>query len=238
MKEQFFLSEFRRECKAVRMFAPVRLIKLHTMPGHVHAAQELVQANTVPLGLRVSQNASCVEQGNKTMDVRVLCEQRPIEPASFVILAIGIVVPTLCSPHFVTHEKHGHTNRKHRYSQEVFYLPVSEFFHTGIIGWTFNTAVPTSIVTRPVAVVFAICFIVLAVVRDEVVEGETVMARHKINALLSLAFFMTVNCRAAKQSVGKVSDRMVFPAKKTANIISKPPIPLSPAISNKAANFT
>src|SRR4030095_12806153 len=102
--------------------------------------------------------------------------------------------------------------RKHRCGQKVFYLPVPEFLHSWIISQALNTAVPTSIVVRPVAVVFAICFIVLAVVRDEVVEGETVMARHKINALLSLAFFMTVNCRAAKQSVGKVSDRMGFPA--------------------------
>src|SRR5512132_2667527 len=237
MKEQFFLSEFRRECKAVRMFAPVRLIKFHTMPGQVHAAQKLVQANTMPLGLRVSQNASCVEQGNKTMDVRVLCEQRPIEPAGFVILAIGVVVSTLRSPHFVTHEKHRHTNRKHRYGQKVFYLSVSEFLHAGIIGWTFNTAVPTSIVVRPVAVVFAICFVVFVIIRDEVVEGEPVMACYKIDALLSLTFFMTVNPRAAKQPVSKVSNRMLFPAKKTPDIISKPPIPLPPAISNKAANF-
>src|SRR5512132_1991090 len=122
MKEQFFLSEFRRECKAVRMFAPVRLIKFHTMPGQVHAAQKLVQANTMPLGLRVSQNASCVEQGNKTMDVRVLCEQRPIEPAGFVILAIGVVVSTLRSPHFVTHEKHGHTRPKASLRSESFLL--------------------------------------------------------------------------------------------------------------------
>src|SRR4030095_8995148 len=219
MKEQFFLSEFRRECKAVRMFAPVRLIKFHTMPGQVHTAQQLVQANTVPLGLRVSQNASCVEQGNKTMDVRVLCEQRPIEPAGFVILAIGVVISTLCSPHFVTHEKHGHTNRKHRYSQEVFYLPVSEFFHTQIIGWPFNTAVPTSIVVRPVAVVFAICFVVLVIITDKVVEGEAVMARCEINALLGLAFLMTVKGRAAGQPVGKVSNRMLFPADKTPNIL-------------------
>ena len=94
----------------------------------------------------------------------MLCEKRPVEPAGFVILAIGIVVPTLCSPHFVTHEKHGHTNRKHRYGQKVLYLPVSEFLHAGIIGWTFNTAVPASIVVRPVAVVFAICFVVLAII--------------------------------------------------------------------------
>jgi hypothetical protein len=57
------------------------------------------------------------------MDVGMLCEQRPVKPVRFVILAIGIVVPTLCSPHFIAHEKHGHTNRKHRYGQKILHLP-------------------------------------------------------------------------------------------------------------------
>src|SRR5437763_2730039 len=98
------------------------------------------------------------------MDVSMLCKQRPIEPAGFVVLAIGVVVPKLCSPHFVTHEKHGHTDRKHRYGQKVLNLPVSELLDGRIIRWTFNTAVPVSVVVRPVAVVFAICFVVLTII--------------------------------------------------------------------------
>ena len=141
----------------------------------------------------------------------------------------------MCSPRFVAHEKHGHTDREHRYGQKVLHLPIPEFLYAGIIGGTFDTAVPTSIVVRPVAVVFAICFVVLGVIRDEVVKSETVMARYKINALLSLAFFMTVNCRATKQPVSKVLDRILFAAKKTPNIVSKPSVPLLPTISNEAA---
>ena len=171
------------------------------------------------------------------MDVGMFCEKRPVEPTGFIILRIRVVVSRLCSPHFVTHEKHGHTNRKHRYSQKVFYLSVSEFLHTWIIGWTFNTAVPTSIVVRSVPVVFAICFVVFVIVRDEVVESEPVMACYKINALFSLTLFMTVNCRAAKQSVRKVSDRIVFSAKEASDIVSKSTIPLLPTISDKAANL-
>src|SRR6478736_7742858 len=61
------------------------------------------------------------------------------------------------------------------------------------------------------------------------------MTSDEINALLSLAFFMTVNCRATKQPVSKVSDRILFAAKKTPNIVSKPPVPLPPTISDEAA---
>src|SRR4030095_4847388 len=102
---------------------------------------------------------------------------------------------------------------------------------------TFNTAVPTSIVVPPVAVIFAVCFVVFGVIRDEIIEGEAVMARYKINALLCLAFLTTVNRRAAKQPVSKVSNRMLFPAKKTPDVISKSPVPLLPTISDETANF-
>src|SRR4029450_1351209 len=155
-------------------------------------------------------------------NVGMLCKKRPIEPARFIILAIGIVIPTLCPPHFVTHEKHGHTNRKHRYRQKVLHLPISNLLHSGIIGKTFNTAVPTSIVIRPVAIVFAICFVVFAIIRDQVVERETVVTRHEVDALLGLAFLVTVNLGAAKQAVRKASDRTIFPTKKTPNIIWEP----------------
>ncbi|HJY21182.1 MAG TPA: hypothetical protein VJ278_08320, partial [Chthoniobacterales bacterium] len=114
-------------------------------------------------------------------------------------------------------------------------MPIPEFLYAGIIGGTFHTAVPASVVVRPVAVVFAICFVVLAIIRDEVVKSEAVMASYEINALLSLAFFMAVNCRATKQPVSKVLDRILFAAKKTPNIVSKPPVPLPPTISDEAA---
>src|SRR4029450_4649479 len=237
MKVQFFLSEFRRERNAVRMFAPVRLIKSDAVPDQVHAPEELVQGNAVLLGFWVSQNTSRIKQRDEPMDVSMLCEQRPIEPAGFVILAIGVVVPKLGSPHFVTHEEHVHTDRKHRYGQKIFDLPVSELLHTWIIGQTFNSAVPTSIVVRPVAVIFTVCFVALGVIRDEIIEGEAVMARYKINALLGLAFLMTVNGRAAGQPVGKVSNRMLFPAEKTPDIISKSPVPLLPTISDETADL-
>src|SRR4030095_2961093 len=185
----------------------------------------------------VPQNTSRIEQRDETMDVSMLCEQHPIEPAGFGVLAIRVVVPKLCSPHFVTHEKHGHTDRKHRYGQKIFYLPVSELLHTGIIGRTFNTAVQSLIVVRPVAVIFAVCFVVLGVIRDEVVQREAVMARYKINALLGLAFLMTINRRAASQPVSKVSNRVLFPAKKTPDIISKSPVPLLPTVSDETADL-
>src|SRR5689334_22778692 len=102
------------------------------------------------------------------MDICMLREERPVEPAGFVILTIGIIVPTLCAPHFVTHEQHGHTHSEQRDGQKVLHLPVSELLHCGIIGGTFNAAVPAAVVVGAVTVVFAVGFVMLVVIRDEV----------------------------------------------------------------------
>ena len=121
--------------------------------------------------------------------------------------------------------------------KKFFTCRFRELLHTGIISGTFNTAVPASVVVGTVAVVFAVRFVVLVIVRDEVVEGEAVVTRHEIDALLSLAFLMTVNCRATEQAVGKASHRILFAAKKAPNIVSKPPVPLLPTVADEAADL-
>src|SRR5215831_12653104 len=61
------------------------------------------------------------------------------------------------------------------------------------------------------------------------------MARHKVYTLLSLAFFMTVNCRATNQTVGKPSNRSFFATKKAPHVIPEVSVPFLPTVSDKAA---
>src|SRR5262249_24835332 len=116
-------------------------------------------------------------------------------------------------------------------------LPVSELLHHRIIGGTFNAAVPAAVVIRAVTVVFAVCFVVLLIVRDEIVQCEAVMTGHKVHTLLDLAFFMPVNCRATEQAVSEASDRSLFPTKKAPDIVSEPSVPLPPTVPDEAADF-
>src|SRR4029077_2815945 len=132
---------------------------------------------------------------------------------------------------------HGHTRRVHRDGQKVLHLPVSELLHSGIIAGTFNAAVPASVVVRAVTVVFAVCFVVLLVIRDEVVQCEAVMTRHIVNTLLNLAFFMTVNCGATEQAVSKPSHRSLFPTKKAPHVVSEPSVPLLPTVPDEVADL-
>src|SRR6476660_3641261 len=141
----------------------------------------------------------------------------------------------LCSSRFVAHQEHRHAHRKHRHGQKVLHLSVSELFHFGIISRTFNSAVPTPVIVRTIPVIFAVGFIMLLIIANEIVQREPVMTRYKIHTLLGLAAFMTINCRTPSQTVGKMSDGTVFTAKKTPDIVSKPPVPLLPTISYETA---
>ena len=128
-------------------------------------------------------------------------DQRPVEPARFVVLAVGIVVAALGAPRFVPHDNHGYTQRQQRGGEEVLHLPVSQFLDRGIFGRAFEPAVPAPVVVRTVTVVFAIRLVVLRVVRDKIVQSKAVVTGYEVDALLRLACLMSVNLGTAKHPV-------------------------------------
>src|SRR4029077_1669460 len=93
------------------------------------------------------------------------------------------------------------------------------------------------IVLNAIAVIFTVRLVVLVVIGDEIVECEAVVAGHKVHTCLGFAFFVAVNLRAAEQTVGKRPNCVVVTAKKAADIIAEPPIPLSPVVANEATDL-
>ncbi len=69
-------------------------------------------------------------------------EESPIEPTDFIILAIGVVVPSLSAPHFIPHEKHGGPRGEQGDRQKVLHLPVSKPFDIRVIRRPLDAAVP------------------------------------------------------------------------------------------------
>src|SRR5574340_1228564 len=112
------------------------------------------------------------QQLHEPEDVGVLGQQLPVEPTRIIVLAVGVIVAALSSPHLVTHNEHGNTHGKHGGGKQVLYLTVAQPLDYEIVRWTFHAAIPTSVVIAAVAVVFAIFFVVLAIVGNDVVEGE------------------------------------------------------------------
>src|SRR5579863_9217208 len=102
--------------------------------------------------------------------------ERPIEPARFVVLAIGVVVAGLRTADLIAHSNHRYAEREHGKRQEIPDLPVSQFLYAGIVRSTLDTAVPASIVIGAITIALAIGLIVFLVIRDEVVERQAVVA--------------------------------------------------------------
>ena len=101
------------------------------------------------------------------MHVRVLLEQRPVDPTGFVVLAIGVVVAALCVTDFVAHQDHRHAQREQGNREEVFYLAIAELLHSRIVARAFDSAIPAPVVVRAVAVFLAVRIVVLVVIRAQ-----------------------------------------------------------------------
>src|SRR5215475_8641572 len=118
------------------------------------------------------------------MYISVLRYQRPIKPTGLIVLAIGVVVATLCAPDLVTHRNHRQAQREHGHGQKVLYLPVAYLFYLPVIAWAFYAPVPASVVVDAVMVGLAVQLIVLLVVRDKIVKREAVVTCHEVHALI------------------------------------------------------
>src|ERR1017187_8404481 len=136
----------------------------------------------------------------------MFAQQVPVEPTGVVVLAVGVVVAELATPHLIAHDKHGHTTGQHQRCEKVLHLPVAKPLNYGIVRRTFHAAVPASVLPTSVPVVLTVLFVVLVVIRDDIVERKSVLARNEVDALFEFAFLPAINARAAQQTIGSVSD--------------------------------
>src|SRR5579871_3056423 len=167
----------------------------------------------------------------------MLCSQRPVKPTRFVILAVGVIVAVLRSPHLISHQEHRESKRNHRRGQEILHQAIAQLLDRRIIRWAFDPQIVAPVVVRPVAIILAIRFVVFRVVRDEIVEGKTVVTCDEINAFLSLSPLMSVDLRAAEEPVSEGTDETAIPTKKTAHVVAKPPVPFPPLLAGEATHL-
>src|SRR5262252_6766803 len=237
MDAQLFSSEFGAERQAVRTRPPVRLVEGDAVPGFLRLPQQAVETHGLALYLHAAQHPTGVEQGDEAVDVGVLLYQGPVKPTGLVVLAVGVVVAVLGTPHFIAHEYHGHPQRQQSDRQEVLHLPIAQLLDRWILRRAFHTTVPAPIIVGTVTVVFTVRLVVLVVVGDQVVQGEAIVTRHEVDTLFGLAFLVPVYLGAAKQAVGKTSHRPLVATEKAADIVAEPTVPLLPTVPNKAAHL-
>ena len=82
------------------------------MPLERLSSQKFVQGHVEPLDRQVAIHAQRDELSNEAVKIRVLFDQRPIEPGNLIVLAEGIVVSALGAPHFVSHQQHRRARRE------------------------------------------------------------------------------------------------------------------------------
>ena len=86
----------------------------------------------------------------------------------------------------LTHQDHGGALRDHEGQHHVAHLALPQSIHAFIASLALLPTIPAEIVIGPVAVLFPIGVIVLKVVCHQVIQCETVMGNHKIDALVRL----------------------------------------------------
>ena len=148
-------------------------------------------------------------------------QQVPVEPARIIVLAVGVIVAALTAPHLITHNKHGHTHRTTCGCEEVLHLPVAKALNCGIVRRTFEAAVPASVVVTSIAVVFAILFVVLVVIGDDVVQGKTVVTCNEIDAFLELRALSGRKCSGCQADGQPCAPTESFAPRKKSRISSR-----------------
>lgn len=112
--------------------------------------------------------------------LRVVRHVVPVEPRNLVVLAVGVVVPSLRPSYLVPCDEHRRSLRNHQRREEILYLPLARLVYLRVDDGALEPVVVAEVVVVPVAVVLAVLLVVLVVVRHEVVEREAVVRRDEI----------------------------------------------------------
>ena len=88
-----------------------------------------------------------------------------------------------------------------------------------------------------VAVVLAVGLVVLAVVGDQIVEREAVVAGDEVDAVLRLALLVAVDVGAAEQPRGHARHRAVVALQKAPHVVAEPAVPFLPGVADEAADL-
>ena len=114
---------------------------------------------------------------------------------------------------------------------------VPQALYGRITGRAFDAAIPASIVVLSVAIAFAIAVIVFMVIRDQIVESEAVVARHEVHTLFCLTFLVSIDPRAAQDTIGNRCSGIFRASQEIANVVAETAIPFPPTVSDKTADL-
>src|SRR5207248_6024866 len=104
--------------------------------------------------------------------VLVVAGAIPVHPGDLVVLAIAVVVATLCPAELIAVQQHRHALCEEKGREEVALLLFAERDDPGIVRLALGAAVPRPVVALAVVVLLSVGVVVLFVVADEVMPRD------------------------------------------------------------------
>src|ERR1700691_1898163 len=112
-------------------------------------------------------------------------ELTPIQPANFVVLVVGIVVAKLRVQELVAGAKHRRTVGQEEQAAEILHLLPAQCVNCrGDSFLPFLPTIPTVVRVSTVLIIISVLPIVLTIIRDQIVERETVVGSYVIHTLI------------------------------------------------------
>src|SRR5206468_2445765 len=135
----------------IRHFVPV-----WSQPGNVFdrgTSNRAALKKTAPVETRMS-SADCDQALHILDQVAIILLEPPVNPAQLVVLAIRVVVATLCSAELIACQEHRNTLREEQAGQQITRLAGAQLNYRWIADRTLGAAIPAPIVGLAVAVIF------------------------------------------------------------------------------------
>src|SRR5690348_8346668 len=99
--------------------------------------------------MRASQPDQQLEEPEQ---VSIAVEQAPVHPADLIVLAVGVVIPTLGPPELVAGQDHGSAGGEQENRREVPHLPSAQPSNLLGVSRPLAAAVPAQVVVAAVGV--------------------------------------------------------------------------------------
>ena len=112
------------------------------------------------------------------------------------------------------------------------------FQYLRIGGFALGAGIPAPVAVAAVAVVFAVAEIVFGIITDQIMQGKTVMCRHKVNAGRNVAVFMVEDIAGTTETAGQIGNLVGVAFPETAYRVAVFIIPLIPPGRERANLIT
>src|SRR5690606_13234704 len=139
------------------------------------------------------------------------------------------VVALLGATELVASGDHRRALREQQRGEQVALLALAQLHDRGIVRRPFVAMVPGQVVRMAVAIAFGVGLVVLVVVADEVVQGETVVRGDEVDARPGLAAALVEEVRRTRHPARERARRAVVALPEGAGGVPEAIVPFGPA---------